>query len=1657
MHGRKLFYVASIVPLIISFVGSSLYIPQAYGAEGLNLPFMPNPGVRVDLSPEFTPAELKGITIHPENPLMFDFIIYKGDKVLSSGQKPEEYKKLIKYFLASLAIPDEDQWVNLSPYEKDRIIQDDFGKTLMGRDLLSQDYILKQITASLIYPEKGLGKKFWENVYAKAQEQYGTTNIPVNTFNKVWIIPDNALIYEKGNTAYVLKNHLKVMLEEDYLSLSRHSEGVRSTTEESKGALRSFANAQDDKAHTIGSQAIREIILPALEKEVNEGKNFAMLRQVYSGMLLAAWFKRTLKESILGRIYADKTKLKGVDQNPMNNEAIYQRYLGAYKKGVFNYIKEDVDRYTNQPVPRKYFSGGTVGYGLNEDMAQLGRDPISETTSLTPAEDKTIAAQISNEDLAQVSMDKTTAPNDQAMRATEFTFSDGKSYSTIELKNITHLIEIVRNELKDGPQIFASTQQGDHYTITMRSFYPMYTSVMLDALKELSASAWMKNHGISYNFYEEILNDEGTFKIQFQAFSQDNARDKRQRLRVAIVGRLENMLLRVNTESKDAAMTAKYWQFTKDMFVSGDLVADWLKKETGLGLDALVHVERVKDPIPFKDVLRGIMADVLSVRLAYKNDPLQGLIVVYAKSSEADTYYGPRSFANPSIKIRLTFDPKTKLFLIVRPDQAMAAPSDIALIDALLGNNLYQDVNATNADQWANVLVDIPRNDLAPSESIALADALLKNFRKLKSSPETNTAIEWARRHLVELTNVALTSRSDEIALAGALLRNHWMLYFQSKKSGIAIEWARRHLVDLTKIRLKRSEEIALAGALLLKNFEISIKRDHENLSAIDWARHRIVDLTKVTKMIRSDKIALAGALLSSKGKLNKNEETDNALKWARQDLVDLTKVKELTRQERIALAGVLLRNSLNLNINKERARAIDWARSNLLDLSQKDLAMANSSIEDVRKANYNYWSSERHLGQGGFSGNDANLAMDKAKAFNQAWDGLSEEDRKTLETQGMKRIDIQELNRRLSAWEARDHSDWAMAAFLPLRPAVQQVFKKFAVSRMQSKWQPRGNGNYKDDAFAYERVLDGLNAFAFPSYVLDRENVVHDVENWRKFKTDFLKSIDRIREKLGPDTVKSTRIGPILDDIKDNYLEELLYHKIENVLNAITGNEPMFDLSLAEGLIDEYRKLPFQPSEQSLSQVLASKESIFGGPSSSPAMTTVLERRQAYIAVLKALVPENFSSMTLPSGQTVEAIILSKIYNPDDQNHQTLYKVLSDLKQKIGFEIFSKGTILGAYIPETSSKSSIPGLAATVRGYVEYLLQKDHVQDESVLLAGHSVDITLKADTSNPYSFFDAAGRRLESFRISAQGGRIYEGYLAENSPFIKDELIAYGDPGSSFYAGIIYQGGLNKLTVKNLGTEIISFGNESHFPYDLVRERILLHGESQEFSLPKGRTSTMMDVSLENKNRSFGLTIPVNQGESKLLRNDIRRPSWAVQQTSLGNGGVLLTNSGPSAVIVLQRPDDNEVIKDDGLKTENFNVGEPLTAVVHGPGSTFSHVKWVPVTFESRDVDGDAFVVKDEKGKLLKLSLTNNINGPKIIGVIRKDRAMGAINPGGIDLNSANLDLQIKRDGLGVPLPLAQQDLASLSDIEGLDPVILSIKPASQTPLLSQLQTSP
>ncbi|MBF0569794.1 MAG: hypothetical protein HQL18_03365, partial [Candidatus Omnitrophica bacterium] len=114
-------------------------------------------------------------------------------------------------------------------------------------------------------------------------------------------------------------------------------------------------------------------MIPVLEKEVNDGASFAGLRQIYHSLILAAWFKRKMKASLLARAYVNKKSVKGLgwstdnsqqsavsgqqsEKNSailassadsrqltadLNPEQIWNAYVDTFKKGVYNFIREE--------------------------------------------------------------------------------------------------------------------------------------------------------------------------------------------------------------------------------------------------------------------------------------------------------------------------------------------------------------------------------------------------------------------------------------------------------------------------------------------------------------------------------------------------------------------------------------------------------------------------------------------------------------------------------------------------------------------------------------------------------------------------------------------------------------------------------------------------------------------------------------------------------------------------------------------------------------------------------------------------------------------------------------------------------------------------------------------------------------------------------------------------------------------------------------------------------------------------------------------------------------------------------------------------------------------------------------------------------------------
>lgn len=326
--------------------------PSAGYAQQLMMPAwqMPVGGVLGLSDQPFFPVILRGVAVDPQSPLQFEFLVDSGQDGLSQMELERESLKLIRYFMAALTAPEEEIWVNLSPEEPDRIIPEALGFTELGRDMLVQDYLLKQMTSSLIFLDHESGQKFWDNVRARAFEEFGTSDLPVNTFNKVWIVPDRAVVSQFQNQAVIKERHLKVMLEEDYKSFQK----LRKESEPAVGIAE-----QSAQADTLARDIIRDIIIPELEQEVNHGETFANLRQMYNAMILATWYKIHLKQSLLGQIYIDQKKVKGIDLAESDmKQKVYESYVESFRQGVFDFIREEYDPVAQTIIPRKYFSGG---------------------------------------------------------------------------------------------------------------------------------------------------------------------------------------------------------------------------------------------------------------------------------------------------------------------------------------------------------------------------------------------------------------------------------------------------------------------------------------------------------------------------------------------------------------------------------------------------------------------------------------------------------------------------------------------------------------------------------------------------------------------------------------------------------------------------------------------------------------------------------------------------------------------------------------------------------------------------------------------------------------------------------------------------------------------------------------------------------------------------------------------------------------------------------------------------------------------------------------------------------------------------------------------------------------------------------------------------
>ena len=288
--------------------------------------------------------------------MRIDFIIDTKDK---KDVSQNEAAKLIRYFLAGLTIPEKDLWVNLSPYEKERIVPNELGQTELGRELLEQDYILKQFSASLTHPGTKLGKEYWKYL----EGQHVGLSQQQDNFSKIWIVPGEVEVWEHENVAFVNRAELQAKTESDYFALQTNL-GT------------DLGSVQKEGTRKRGQGQALSVLIDKVTNEVNNGENFAELRQVYNSLILAMWFKQKFEQSFY-KYYFQQSKISGIDlEDEAIKHKIWQLYVQSFEKGVYNFTSKvsgqslgKIDGSSPSNSRRRFFSGGQNYTNLNQAVA----------------------------------------------------------------------------------------------------------------------------------------------------------------------------------------------------------------------------------------------------------------------------------------------------------------------------------------------------------------------------------------------------------------------------------------------------------------------------------------------------------------------------------------------------------------------------------------------------------------------------------------------------------------------------------------------------------------------------------------------------------------------------------------------------------------------------------------------------------------------------------------------------------------------------------------------------------------------------------------------------------------------------------------------------------------------------------------------------------------------------------------------------------------------------------------------------------------------------------------------------------------------------------------------------------------------------------------
>ena len=280
-------------------------------------------------------------------------------------------------FMTGLAVHDNKFWVNLNPWEADRIIDKELEQSDVGRIMLEADLQMKKDFSNYENPcTNETGKALWGLLEKKREalaqqcmskfpgEVRNIDSIRFRPVTRHWIIPDKVYAYTNGSQIYIINSTLTISSEPiaDHSAFELKDQDIGTLSNGCLEELNRSAKEYGEYYKDLNDH----MILPYVISDVNSAERYEDLRNVYTALALAQWYK----SSITSRRDIFRGNLTSLDINiqkalePWNAEDIWNEYVISFRNGEYKcWENETIETATKITYRNESKSSGGVEFG----------------------------------------------------------------------------------------------------------------------------------------------------------------------------------------------------------------------------------------------------------------------------------------------------------------------------------------------------------------------------------------------------------------------------------------------------------------------------------------------------------------------------------------------------------------------------------------------------------------------------------------------------------------------------------------------------------------------------------------------------------------------------------------------------------------------------------------------------------------------------------------------------------------------------------------------------------------------------------------------------------------------------------------------------------------------------------------------------------------------------------------------------------------------------------------------------------------------------------------------------------------------------------------------------------------------------------------------